>query len=190
MCDPRTPPSMGWLVRTEERWQMRSAHGPVQLKIQSGIDALVFAGDAVAQEHTADPALPDVDCQHFTVIPDDGSGLGGFGHPLGDQAFGKLALRIFVIEDRPLVACVEGALHPLQFHFAQVGGFPSRNALVQPQAGADVHGAALALLVQQKQKMHRMHQVRAFAQQALAFASPTRAPGRVRHVRGNGVLRE
>jgi hypothetical protein len=34
MCDPRTPPISGFLVRTVERWQMRSTHGPVQLRTQ------------------------------------------------------------------------------------------------------------------------------------------------------------
>ena len=93
------------------------------------------------------------------MIADDGSGLGRLHHPLGDQALGKLALRIFVIEDRPLVAGVECALHTLQFHLAQTRRFSRRKPLVEPQAGAHLHGATLALFVQQKQEVNRMHQV-------------------------------
>ena len=104
------------------------------------------------------------------MIADDRAGVGRFGHPLGDQALGKFALRVFVVENRPLMAGVERALDALQFHLTQVGGFLAGDALVEPQSGAHFHGAALAVLVQQKKKVNGMHQVRSFAQQAFALA--------------------
>ena len=136
----------------------------------SGVDPLIFSGEAIAQKHASSPALGHVDGQYFTVIADYGTGRGRLGHPLGDEAFGKLALRVFVIEHQPLVAGVEGTLHARHFHLAQVGGFLPRDSLVQPQAGANLHRAALALLVQQEQELHGVDQVRALAQKVIPLA--------------------
>ena len=69
------------------------------------------------------------------------------------------------------MAGVEGTLHALQFHLAEVVRFFSGEALVEPQSGAHFHGAALAGLVQQKKKLNGMDQVRALAQQAFPFAN-------------------
>ena len=100
---------MGLLVRTDERWQMRSAQGPVQLMIhpastRSSFAALVpeLVRAAIAQQHAAGAAVGHVDGEDFGVIADDRSGVDRLGQPLGDQALGKFALRVFVIEDRPL----------------------------------------------------------------------------------------
>ena len=43
----------------------------------SGIHPLIFSRDAVAQQHAARAALGDIDGEHFTVIADYRSGIGG-----------------------------------------------------------------------------------------------------------------
>jgi hypothetical protein len=43
--------------------------------------------------------------------------------------------------------------------------------LIEPETGAHLQGTALAVLVQQEEKVYGMHQVRAFAEQALALVN-------------------
>src|SRR6202030_1948187 len=100
------------------------------------VDTLVFSGDAVSQEYSPSTALRDIYSQHFTMIADDRSRLGRFQRPLGDEAFGKLTLRIFVIENGPLMPGVQRAFHPFQFHFAEGAGFFPCKSLVEPQSRA------------------------------------------------------
>jgi hypothetical protein len=42
--------------------------------------------------------------------------------------------------------------------------------LIEPETSANLHGTALAILVQQKQEVYGMYQVRAFAEQAFTLA--------------------
>ena len=157
-------------MRIVERWQMRSAHGPVQFKIHPASTRSSFPVMRSRKQHAASPALRDIHGQHFTMIADDCSRLGRFHHPLGYQALRKFALRIFVVEDRPLMPGVERALARASVPSRSSGGFSSGEALVEPQPGAHFQGAALALFIQQEQKMHGMDQMGALAQQAFAFA--------------------
>ena len=80
---------------------LANAVGPRSGAIENpaGIDALIFSGNPVAQQHAASPSLRHVHGEHFTVIAQNRSRLGGFRHPLGYQAFGKFALRVFVIKN-------------------------------------------------------------------------------------------
>ena len=64
---------------------------------------------------------------------------------------------------------VERPLHAHELHLTQCSGFSSRESLIEPQSGAHFHGAALTVFVEQKQKMHRMDQVRSLTQKALPF---------------------
>ena len=49
ICDPRTPPTMGCGVWMRERWQIRSAQGPVALMIQVAFDAFFLPGQLISQ---------------------------------------------------------------------------------------------------------------------------------------------
>ena len=65
------------------------------------------------------------------------------------------------------MAGVESAFEPLHFHLACV--FAARfscHALVEPQSGAHLQGAALARLIQEQQKLHGMHEVRSLPEQS------------------------
>src|ERR1700722_4340311 len=137
----------------------------------SGVDSIIFICDVVAQQDAARAALGYIDGEHFAVVADGCAGVGGFCKPLGDEALGEFTLRVFVIQNEPTVAGIEGAVHALQFEFANVACLLARNPLVEPQAGPNFHRAALALLVEQKEKMNRMDQMRTLAQQNFALAN-------------------
>ena len=107
-----------------------------------------------------------IDGQHFGVVPYYRSGLDCLSQPFRHQALGEFALRVLVAEHGPLMACVQSALDSLQFHLTEsCCRFLGGEAPVQPQSGAHFHRAAPALLVQQHDKVHGMHQVRALTQQ-------------------------
>ena len=160
-------------MRTEDRWQMRSAHGPVQLTIHPASTRSSLLGpvpERSRRQNGAGAAVGYVDGEHLGVIADDCSGVDRFGQPFCDQALGEFTLCVFVVENRPLVAGVEGALHALEFHLTEVVRFLPGEALVDPQSGAHFHGAAMAGLIQQKKKLNGMDQVGTLAQQAFPFA--------------------
>lgn len=104
------------------------------------------------------------------MVPDNRASIGCFGHPLCDEAFRELTLRVFVIQQEPLMSSVERALHARELHFARIASFASGQSLIEPKPGAHLHRAALTLLVQQKEKLNRMDEVRSFAEKALSLS--------------------
>jgi len=59
----------------------------------------VPAREMVTQQYTVDATMRHVHRERLRVIPDYRSGIHRFQQPLRDQAFGKFALRIFIIEE-------------------------------------------------------------------------------------------
>jgi hypothetical protein len=86
-------------MRIEERWHMRSAHGPLQLITQAASTRCIAPRDLVAQQNPSDAAMGHVNRQRFRVVADDRPGLHSFHQPFRHQPFGKLALGIFIIEE-------------------------------------------------------------------------------------------
>src|SRR5579864_6181334 len=82
------------------------------------VDFLIFARCAIAKEDPPCPSLHNIHGQHFTMIADDRSCLGGLSSPLRDQTLRELALRIFVVQDLPLMSRIQRTMDPSHFHLA------------------------------------------------------------------------
>ena len=104
-------------VRTVERWQMRSTQGPVQLMTHPASTRWSFPVMRSRSSTPRGPTLGNIHCDDFTVIADYGSGVFGFDHPLGNEALREFALRVFVVQNLPFVAGIEGAMDAGHIHF-------------------------------------------------------------------------
>ena len=160
-------------MRGANRRSLAEAVGPGAGAIQnpSGVDALIFSGHSVAEQNAACASVCNIDRNDFGVVANHGAGVDGFGQPLGDEAFGEFALRVFVAEQRPALAGIERALDSLQLHFAELRGrLAAGHFPIEPEAGSNFHGAASAVLIQQENEVKRMHEVRTLAEKAFALA--------------------
>src|SRR5581483_343790 len=87
--------------------------------------------------------------------------------PLRHQSFGELALRVFIVEKRPMVAGVERLLQAFLLKFCNGATQVARTrAPVKPKPGSYCESAAAAFAIPCQHKLHGMHQVRVFAEQS------------------------
>src|SRR4029077_25138 len=112
-----------------------------------------------------------VNRKHLRVIAGNSARFNGFGQPLGNQALGEFALRIFEAESRPFPSRIEQPLELQLIHLIVLGAkMRAAHASVEPETYAYAHFSAFALLIEGEKKVHGMSQVRTLAQKSLPLA--------------------